>query len=105
PAPGGGRRLVAYWVPAEPARPPSADALTALLADRLPPYAVPAELVRLPALPTTPNGKVDHTRLPAAGRDRRLAELLDRIEALSDAEAASALRDSRPAPGSGDDRA
>ncbi|MER5786267.1 amino acid adenylation domain-containing protein [Streptomyces mobaraensis] len=105
PAPGGGRRLVAYWVPAEPARPPSTDALTALLADRLPPYAVPAELVRLPALPTTPNGKTDHTRLPAAGRDRRLAELLDRIEALSDAEAAAALRDSRSAPGSGDGRA
>ncbi|MEU7137699.1 amino acid adenylation domain-containing protein [Streptomyces sp. NPDC046261] len=96
-APGGGRRLVAYWVPAEPAAPPAAGELTAALAARLPAYAVPAELVRLAALPVTAGGKVDHARLPdparpATGRARRLAELLDRVEQLSDAEAAAALR-------------
>ncbi|MFI9722930.1 amino acid adenylation domain-containing protein [Streptomyces sp. NPDC052396] len=105
PVAGGGRRLVAYWVPADPADPPPERELTALLADRLPPYAVPARLVRLPALPTTPHGKVDHDRLDAAAREQRLAELLDRVEALTDAEAASALRESRPAPGGDDVRA
>ncbi len=116
-APGGGRRLVAYWVPADAHHPPAARELTAALAARLPAYAVPAELVRLAALPVTAGGKVDHARLPerarpAAARERRLAELLDRVEQLSDAEAASALRhgtapDSVPgcAPGGDDVRA
>ncbi|GGS58609.1 non-ribosomal peptide synthase/polyketide synthase [Actinokineospora fastidiosa] len=57
------RRLVAYVVgAAEP------DELTAFLRARLPDYLVPSALVPLPALPTTPNGKVDRRALPEPPR-------------------------------------
>ncbi|MFD0385147.1 hypothetical protein ACFQ2B_31625 [Streptomyces stramineus] len=95
--------------PGRPGPAPAPEELTAWLTDRLPPYAVPAELVALPALPTTAHGKVDHARLPAPPsadpRGRRLARLLDRVEQLSDAEALSALRQDRFAPGGDDVRA
>ncbi len=62
-------RLVAYVVPAgasvlEPVQ------LRALLADRLPPYKIPAMFVVLDVLPRTVRGKVDAAALPAvpAGR-------------------------------------
>ena len=56
----GDKRLVGYVTgTAEPA------AARAALADRLPPYMVPAAIVVLAALPLTVNGKLDKRALPA----------------------------------------
>ncbi|QUX20152.1 AMP-binding protein [Nocardiopsis changdeensis] len=41
------------------------EAVRALLRERLPDHAVPAPLVALPELPTTPNGKLDRDRIAA----------------------------------------
>src|SRR5439155_20320264 len=57
-----GRRLVAYVVPAEAAL--SVARLRAELADRLPPYLVPAVFLTVPALPLTEHGKLDRAALP-----------------------------------------
>ncbi len=61
----GGPRLVAYLAPADPACPPSPAALREALAACLPAYMLPASFLFLPALPTTPAGKIDRTALPA----------------------------------------
>ncbi|MFG2312764.1 amino acid adenylation domain-containing protein [Streptomyces sp. NPDC048566] len=63
----GDQRLVAYVVPGGKADPASLDtgALTALLRERLPDYMVPAAVVALAALPTSPSGKLDRAALPA----------------------------------------
>ncbi|HYH97666.1 non-ribosomal peptide synthetase [Hyalangium sp.] len=63
----GERRLVAYVVPREAARPELA-ALQAHLEARLPEYMVPAAIVSLAELPLSGNGKVDRARLPAPER-------------------------------------
>jgi amino acid adenylation domain-containing protein len=54
------RRLVAYTVGDA-----TADTLRQALRQRLPGYMVPAAFMALPALPHTPNGKVDRKALPA----------------------------------------
>ncbi|MEU0677204.1 amino acid adenylation domain-containing protein [Streptomyces sp. NPDC006172] len=58
--------LVAYVVAA-----PGADVvpeeLHRALTDRLPAYMLPAAIVPVPGLPTTPNGKLDRRALPAPG--------------------------------------
>lgn len=59
----GGRRLVAYAVPAAGAAPAPA-ALREHLARRLPAYAVPDTVVLLDRLPLTLNGKLDTAALP-----------------------------------------
>jgi amino acid adenylation domain-containing protein len=60
----GDRRLVGYVVP-RPGASPQGAALVAFLGGRLPPYMVPAVLMILDRLPTTPGGKIDLTALPA----------------------------------------
>jgi amino acid adenylation domain-containing protein len=62
----GDRRLVAYYVAAEPIE---VEALRASLLTALPEYMVPSAYVRLEALPLTPNGKVDRGALPAPEGD------------------------------------
>ncbi|TDV57596.1 MupA/Atu3671 family FMN-dependent luciferase-like monooxygenase [Actinophytocola oryzae] len=64
-------RIVAYGVPAD-AEPTAAD-LRAFCAETLPDYMVPADVVLLSALPTTPNGKVARDELPDPA-DRPVAE-------------------------------
>ncbi|MFI8860667.1 amino acid adenylation domain-containing protein [Streptomyces prasinus] len=54
-----GERLLAYVVSAE-----SPDALRTHTAAALPEYMVPAAYVAVPALPVTPNGKLDRAALP-----------------------------------------
>ncbi|MCS7477848.1 amino acid adenylation domain-containing protein [Umezawaea endophytica] len=57
-------RLVAYVVGTAGTRVP-AEHLLPPLRERLPSYLVPDLVVGLPRLPTSPNGKVDRTALPA----------------------------------------
>ncbi|MFE8599731.1 amino acid adenylation domain-containing protein [Archangium violaceum] len=60
----GGKRLVAYVVPASPLPPAGSAALRTWLKRTLPEHMVPSAFVFLEALPLTPNGKVDRAALP-----------------------------------------
>jgi amino acid adenylation domain-containing protein len=96
----GDKRLVAYLAGEGP---PSGDELRSFLAARLPDYMVPPYFVALPALPLSPNGKVDRRELarreppresaaePAAALRTPAEELLAGIwaEVLGGAEAAA----------------
>ncbi|WP_344335236.1 amino acid adenylation domain-containing protein, partial [Kitasatospora putterlickiae] len=67
-------RLIGYAVPRGDA--PDPAALRAHAAELLPAHMVPAAVVVLPALPVTPNGKLDRAALPApdfSGRPDRAA--------------------------------
>jgi acyl-coenzyme A synthetase/AMP-(fatty) acid ligase len=59
----GDKRLVAYVVSAHQP-PPTAEELRSFLQRKLPRYLLPAVFVYLPALPLSPNGKVDRGALP-----------------------------------------
>ena len=63
PGPAGDPRLVAYAVAADGA-PQDDEPVLAQLRQQLPGYMMPAKLIWLERMPTTPNGKVDRTRLP-----------------------------------------
>jgi amino acid adenylation domain-containing protein len=62
------RQLVAYFVPRKGSTPSSAE-LRRFLRNWLPEHMVPAAFVSLPAMPLTPNGKVDRGALPSPQRD------------------------------------
>ncbi|MFI0486728.1 amino acid adenylation domain-containing protein [Actinomadura sp. 9N215] len=64
--PGGGQRLAAYLVSADPERPPSAGEVRAHLAQRLPGPSIPSLFVHLARIPRTTAGKVDRRALPDA---------------------------------------
>jgi amino acid adenylation domain-containing protein len=61
-------RITAYVVPSRPQQPPEAAELKSALTRWLPGYMIPAAFAVIPEIPLTPAGKVDHARLPAAGR-------------------------------------
>jgi len=60
----GGRRLVAWILPASSEEPPTAAQLRESLHGTLPEHMVPSAFVTLAELPLTPNGKVDYRALP-----------------------------------------
>lgn len=60
----GDTRLVAYYVE-RPEWPQTPATLRAALSAEVPEYMIPAQYVRLDALPLSPNGKVDRAALPA----------------------------------------
>ncbi len=65
----GDQRLVAYIVPIkQPA--PTASALREALSKTLPDYMLPSVFMVMDALPQTPNGKLDRTKLPAPDQTR-----------------------------------
>ena len=59
----GSPRLAAYYVE-KPDNARSPETLRAILAQAMPEYMIPSAWVRLPALPLSPNGKLDRTALP-----------------------------------------
>jgi acyl carrier protein len=63
PRPGGGTQLVAYVVP-EAGQSINTAELRASLANRLPEYMLPSQIIPLDAMPLTPNGKLDRAALP-----------------------------------------
>ncbi len=66
-----GPALVAYVVPAANVRLVATD-LREFLAARLPDYMIPARYVAIEALPTTVNGKLDSSALPAPNKQNLL---------------------------------
>lgn len=56
--------LAGFYAPGQGQTPPDVVDVRAHLRDRLPEYMVPAYLVALPAIPLTPNNKVDRLSLP-----------------------------------------
>jgi amino acid adenylation domain-containing protein len=77
PGPSGDPRLVGYVTGADPA------SVLARLRRGLPGYLVPSRLVHMERLPTTPNGKVDHSALPAPRWDEGGAKPEDADEATA----------------------
>ncbi|MGI9120074.1 MAG: class I adenylate-forming enzyme family protein [Acidimicrobiales bacterium] len=60
-----GARVVAYVVPADPSSPPALEEMRSWAKERLPAYAVPRELVVVPALARTALGKLRRADLPS----------------------------------------
>jgi o-succinylbenzoate---CoA ligase len=58
-----GERVVAWIIPADPARPPTLDEVRRWVAATLAPWAAPKEIELVPDLPRTPSGKVRRSEL------------------------------------------
>lgn len=69
PDPEWGQRVVAWIVPADAADPPSLSRLRAAVAERLPTFMAPKEIVVIDVVPRTALGKVVRARL-TSGRER-----------------------------------
>ncbi len=67
----GAKRLVAYVV-IPPGQAPRSDELREFLASQLPDYMIPADFVRMRALPLTANAKLDRAALPLPTRENAL---------------------------------
>jgi amino acid adenylation domain-containing protein len=59
----GGKQLVAYFTAAQGSK-PAVSELRRYLQQQLPDYMVPSAFVSLPAMPLTPNGKINRRELP-----------------------------------------
>lgn len=81
----GDTRLIAYVTPGE--RRPDPEALRARLAERLPDYMLPSQIVVLDRMPLTPNGKIDRKALPIPTEQAAPADL---VAAESDLESSIA---------------
>ena len=64
------KRLVAYFAAQDPDAPVVIEALRQHLVDTLPDYMVPVAYLQMGALPLSPNGKLDRSKLPPPGRER-----------------------------------
>jgi amino acid adenylation domain-containing protein len=82
-----GPLLVAYVVPARDAQ-LTATGLREFLAQRLPDYMIPARFVAIAALPTTTNGKLNKSALPAPAANNLLS---DQVSERTPSEAAGSL--------------
>nr|WP_276307341.1 non-ribosomal peptide synthetase [Amycolatopsis antarctica] len=78
PAASGSPRLVGYVVPR--GEMPEPELLRAHLAEYLPVYMLPADFVRLDALPLNANGKLDRSALPVPGSETGTVFLAPRDE-------------------------
>jgi acyl-CoA synthetase (AMP-forming)/AMP-acid ligase II len=58
-----GERVVAWIIPADPARPPTLDEMRRWVAAALAPWAAPKEIELVPELPRTTSGKVRRSEL------------------------------------------
>jgi amino acid adenylation domain-containing protein len=67
------KSLVAYVVPRE-TEAPSASSLREFLAATLPHYMVPSAFIRIPALPSNANGKLDRSALPDPDAQNRIED-------------------------------
>jgi O-succinylbenzoic acid--CoA ligase len=59
-----GERVTVWVVPTDTTKPPTLDDLRAFVAEALPRYAAPRELVLVERLPRTASGKVRRADLP-----------------------------------------
>ncbi len=66
-----GQRVVAWVVPADPALPPTLDALREHCRERLARFKAPRELIIVDALPRTPSGKLRRAAAPPGSAEPR----------------------------------
>lgn len=66
----GDKRLAAYII-AKDSGTPDALALRSALSQMLPPYMIPAHIIKVPVLPLNANGKLDRGKLPAPQADEQ----------------------------------
>jgi len=66
-----GQRVVAWVVPADPALPPTLNALREHCRERLARFKAPRELIIVDALPRTPSGKLRRAAAPPGSAEPR----------------------------------